>query len=140
MWSCQVEVGHIPIENPLELLLVEDQQVVKAFLSYTSQEAFADRISSGSVIRRFKNLHVTRGRHSSETGAKFTIVIPNQILWCLPIRRGFSELLRHPWISRRPCHAHVDDLPRLEFDDEERKERSKEEICDLYEVASPDLC
>ena len=35
MWSCPVEVGHIPIENPLELLLVEDQQVVKAFLSYT---------------------------------------------------------------------------------------------------------
>ena len=33
MWSCQVEVGHIPIENPVELLLVEDQQVVKAFLT-----------------------------------------------------------------------------------------------------------
>jgi hypothetical protein len=96
MRSGLIEVHHIPIEHALELLLVENEQVVKAFLSYTSQQAFADRISSGSVIGCVENLHGTRGRHSSETGAKFTIVIPNQILWCLPIRRGFSERYAPP--------------------------------------------
>ncbi len=46
MRSCPVEVHHILIEHALELLIVEDQQVVEAFLSDTSQEAFADRIGS----------------------------------------------------------------------------------------------
>ena len=35
MRSCLVEVRHILIEDALELLLVKDQQVVEAFLSYT---------------------------------------------------------------------------------------------------------
>ena len=80
MWSCPVEVRHIHIEHALELLLMEDEQVVKAFLSHTPQEAFADRIGSGSVIRCFKNLNGTRCRHPGETGAKFAIIITNEIL------------------------------------------------------------
>ena len=111
MRSCPVEVRHIRIEHALELLLVENEQVIKAFLPHTPQKAFANRIGSGSVIRCFKNLDGTRGRHTSETGAKFAIIITNQILRYLPIWRGFSKLLRNPRIGGRPCHAHVDHLP-----------------------------
>ena len=35
MRSCPVEVHHILIEHALELLLAEDQQMVKAFLPHT---------------------------------------------------------------------------------------------------------
>jgi hypothetical protein len=52
MRSCQVEVHHILIEHALQLLLAEDQQMVKAFLSYTPQEAFADRIGSWRTYQR----------------------------------------------------------------------------------------
>jgi len=45
MESCLVEVAYIGIEHALELLLVEDQQMVQTFMSDTSQEALADRIS-----------------------------------------------------------------------------------------------
>ena len=110
MRSCPVEVRHIHIEHALELLLVEDEQVVKAFLSHTPQKTFADRIGSGSVIRYFKNLNSTRCRYTSETGAKFALVITHQIFRRLPIRGGFSELLRNPGIGRRPCHTYVDHL------------------------------
>jgi hypothetical protein len=79
----------------------------------------------------FENLNGTRYRHPSEAGPKFAIIITNQILRCLPIRRGFSKLLRNPGIGGRSCHSHVDYAPRFEFDDDERKERSKEEICYL---------
>jgi hypothetical protein len=34
----------------------------------------------------------------------------------------------------------MDHLPRLQFVEEERKERSKEQIGDLEEVTSPDVC
>jgi hypothetical protein len=60
MRSCSVEVGHINIEHTLELLLMKDQQVVEAFLSHTSQEAFADRIRSGSMIGCVEYLYSTR--------------------------------------------------------------------------------
>jgi hypothetical protein len=33
MGSCLIEVGHIRIEHALELLLMQDQQMVQAFLS-----------------------------------------------------------------------------------------------------------
>ena len=90
MRSCLIEVRYILIEDALELSLMKDQQMVEAFLPHTPQEALADRIGSGSVIRCFKNLNSTGCRHTSETGPKFTIVITDQVLWCLPIRRGLS--------------------------------------------------
>jgi hypothetical protein len=107
---------------------MEDQQVVKAFLPNTPHKAFADGVRLWSMIRCFENLNATRCRHPSEARPKFAIVIPNQILRCLPIRRGFSKLLRHPGIGGSSCHSHVDYASRFEFDDDEREERSKEEI------------
>ena len=107
---------------------MEDQQVVEAFLSYTSQEAFADRIGSGSVIGCVENLNSTGCRHTSETGAKFAVVITHQILRILPKRGGFSKLLGHPGIGRGSSDADMDHPSCLELDDEEREERSKEEI------------
>ena len=111
MRPCPIEVGHIPIENPVELLLAQDQQVVKACLSRTPQEAFADRIGSGSVRRGVEHLNRARCRHTSETGPKFAIVIADQKSGCLPIWRGFSQLLGDQgsvgervtptWITRR---------------------------------------
>ena len=110
MRSGQVEVRHILIEHALQLLLVKDQEVVKTFLSYAPQEAFADGIGSWCMNGRFKNLDGTRGRHPSKTWSKFAIMITNQILRCLSKWCGFSELLRNPGIGRRPCHAYVDHL------------------------------
>ena len=114
---------------------MEDQQVVEAFLSYTPQEAFADRIGSGSVIGCVENLNRTRGRHTSEAGPKFAVVITNQILWSLPIRGGFSKLLCHPGIGWGSSDTDVNHPSRLQFDEEEREERSKEEIGHLQEIA-----
>ena len=47
MWSGSIEILHIAVEYPVELLFVEDEQVVKTFLPHTPQEAFADRIGAG---------------------------------------------------------------------------------------------
>src|SRR5260370_27958054 len=84
MRSSMVEVCHILIEHALELPLVKDQDMIKAFLSHTPQEAFADRIGSWRMIRRFENLNRIRCRHASKARPKFAIVITNQILRRLP--------------------------------------------------------
>ncbi len=114
---------------------MEDQQVVEAFLSYTPQEAFADRIGSGSVIGCVENLNRTGCRHTSEAGPKFAVVVTNQILRSLPIRGGFSKLLCHPGIGWGSSDTDVNHPSRLQFDEEEREERSKEEIGHLQEIA-----
>jgi hypothetical protein len=91
MRSCLVEVQHIRIEHALELPLLQDQQMVQAFLPHTSHEALTDGIGSWCVIRRLEHLNGTCGRYTSEAGPKFAIVITNQVLRSLPIRGGFSE-------------------------------------------------
>ena len=114
MRSCLVEVRYIRIEDALELSIMKDQQMVEAFLPHTPQEALTDRIGSGSVIRSLENLDATCRRHPDETGSKLAVVIMNQILGCLPIRGGFSQLLGHPGIGRRSCHADMDHSSCLE--------------------------
>ena len=110
------------------LLLVEDQQMVEAFLSDAPQEALADHIGSWCMNRRLKYLNRTGGRHTSKARPKFAIVITNQVLGCLSIGCCFSQLLRHPGIGRRACHSDMDHLAGPQFDEEEGKERSKEDV------------
>ena len=100
MRSGLIEVRYIEVKYALKLFLVEDQQVVKAFLSDTPQEAFADGIGSWSSIGCFEDLYGTGCSHTSETRPKFAIVITNEVLRCLPIRSGFPKLLRHPSVGR----------------------------------------
>jgi hypothetical protein len=111
MRSCLVEIGDIAIEHALELLLMQNQQMIETLLPDAPQEAFTDRIGSRCMIRCFENLDVTCPRHSRKARPKFAIVITYQILGCLPIGRGFSQLLCHPGIGRRSSDAHMDHLP-----------------------------
>ena len=140
MRSGSIEVGHIRVEQTVELLLMKDQQMVKALTSHASQKAFADRIRSWRKIRRFEDLHVARCCYTGETRSELVVIISNQALGSLPIRRGFSQLLCYPAVGRGLRHTYVDDFARLQLDDEERKERAEEEVSDLQKIACPDLC
>jgi hypothetical protein len=110
MRSCLVEVGDIAIEHALELPLMQDQQVVQAFLPNTPQKAFADGVGAFCMNRRFEDLDRARFRHTSKARPELAIVITNQILGGLPIRGGFPKLLGHPSIGRGACHADMDHL------------------------------
>ena len=68
---------------------MQDQRVIEAFLSHTSQEALADGIGSGCMNRRFEDLDRARFRHTSKARPKLAIIITNQILRPLPIRGCF---------------------------------------------------
>ena len=120
MGSCLIEVHDISIQHSLELLLVEDQQMIEAFLSDAPEEAFADSIGACGLNWPCEDLDHARFRHPSKARPELAIVITNQTLGYLPIRGRFPELLCHPGIRRGSCHAHVDHFPRLQFDDEER--------------------
>ena len=134
MGSCLIKVLHIVLEKAVELLLIQDEEVIQAFSPHASQKTFTDGICLRGPIRGLKHFDATGCRHSCKTRSEFTIIVPNQVFGCLSIRSRFPQLLRNPGIGRSSCHIHVDDLARLQFDDEERKERTEVEVRHLQEV------
>jgi hypothetical protein len=140
MWSSLIEIENIPIEKTVELLLLEDEKMIQAFSSHASQEAFTDGIRLWSPVWRSKYLDATCCCHACKIRPEFAIIIPDQIFGRLPIRSCLPQLLRHPGIGRRACHIHMDDLPRLQLNNEEGKKRTEEEIGDLQKITGPHLC
>ena len=125
-----VEVAYISVEYPLKLLLMQDEQMIEAFTSYTAEETFTDSICTWGVIRSFENLHVTRLRNPSEAHPKLAVVITDEVLRPHTKGGGFPKLLCSPSVSGRSCHADMDYFARVQFDNEEGKQRAKEEISD----------
>ena len=137
MGSCLVEIGHIGIVHALELPLMQDQQVVQAFLSDAPQIAFADGIGSWCMIRRFQYLDAAGSGHARERGPEFANVITNEIFRRSSIRSRLPQLLGGPGVGRRTCDTHMNDSPRLHIDNEEGKQRMKEKVGDLQEITCP---
>src|SRR5258708_39030427 len=128
VWSRSIEILGIGMKYTMQLLLLENEEVIEARSPHTPQKAFADRVGSGRVIRRFKNLDAARCCNTSETRSKLAIMITNEILRSLAIRSRLPQLLSSPSVGRSARHTYVNDFPRLQFDDEnaksERKNRS----------------
>lgn len=140
MRSSLVEVHDIRFEKAVQLLFLEDQEVIQAFSSHTSQKAFTDGIRLWGSVRRSKDVDAARGCYSREFRPEFAIIIPDQIIWRVSIGSRFSQLLRYPGIAGRARHIDMNDLSRLQLDDEERKKRAEEEVRDLQEIACPYFC
>src|SRR6266849_9860698 len=98
---------------------MQDEQMVEALTSHTAEEAFADRIRSRGVIRRFEHLDATRPGNQREGHAKLAIVITDEVLRPHTKGGGFPQLLRGPSIRGRSCDANVDHSARVQFDNEE---------------------
>jgi hypothetical protein len=56
-----VEVLDIGIKYSVELLLMQDEHVIKALSTHTSKKPFTDRIGPRSMVRRFEHLNACTG-------------------------------------------------------------------------------
>src|SRR6266446_225263 len=118
---------------------MEDQYVVQALSPNTQEKAFTDRIGARCMIGCFQYLDAACCCHTSETGPKLAIIIANEVLRRVSIGSSLPQLLCSPSIGRKSRHTHVDDFPRFQFDDEEGKERTEQEISDLQEITGPHI-
>src|SRR5712692_3088757 len=103
-----VEVVHIRVEHPVELLLMQDEQMIEALTPYTAEEPLTDGIRARGVIRSFENLDVTRSGNPSEAHPKLAVVITDEVLRPHSKGSGFPKLLCSPSVSGISCHADVD--------------------------------
>ena len=138
LWSGSVEIVSIRVEHAVELLLMQDEQMIKVLTSHTAQEPLTDGISSRGVIGGFENLDVTGSSQPRETHSKLALVITDEVFRTHPIGSDFSKLLCRPSVGGRACHTHVDHFARVQFDKEEGEQRAEEEIGDRQEIAGPD--
>jgi hypothetical protein len=133
MGSGSITVVHRGVEHPVELLLLQDEQVIETLAPYTAEKAFTDGIGSRGVIRRFESLDATRVGNPSEARSKFAIVIPDEIFRPLSKGCNLPQLLCGPGVGRiswKSVDADVDHLPRAQFDDEESEERMEKKVGD----------
>jgi hypothetical protein len=86
-----VEVVYIGSQDPLELLLMQDEQVIETLTTHTAQKAFTDRIGPWCVVRRFQYLDAAGCGHAREIGSKLVITITDEILRTLTIGSGFPN-------------------------------------------------
>ena len=103
-----VEVLDIGVKYPLELLLIQDEQVIETLASHTSEKTFTDGIRLRNVIRCFEHLDSTRIRNPLEAEPKRAIIITDEILRIFAIGGGFLKLLCGPGIGRISCDADMD--------------------------------
>ena len=122
MGSSLIKVENICIEEAMELLLLENEEVIQAFSSHAPQKTLTDCIGLRGSIRRSKHLDATGGCHSGKIRPEFLVIIPDEVCRRLSIRSRLSQLLCDPNVGRKSRHTHVDDLSRVQFYEEKRKE------------------
>ena len=115
MRPCLVEVGHIRLEDALELLLLKDQQMIEAFLPDAPQEALADRIGSGCVIQGLQHLDATglatRAKQApnllSLSRIRYLGACPYGVASrsCWATQASVGERVTPTWITLRDCSS-----------------------------------
>jgi len=134
-----IEVEQIRMKHPVELLLMQDEQVIETLAPHTSQKPLTDGIRARGVRRSFKNLNVTRLSNPSEAHTKLAIVITDEVLWPHTKGGGFPKLLCSPSVGGISCHTDMDHFARVQFDDEEGRERPEKQVGNREKVTGPDL-
>jgi len=134
-----IEVLDIGTQDTMQLLLMQDDQVIDTLATHTAQKAFTDRISPWCVIRRFQDLDAAGLDNPIEGHPILAIVSTDEILRSHAIGSGLPKLLGGPSVGGISCDAHVDHSPRVEFDNEEGKQRAEEEVSHWEKVTGPDL-
>jgi len=67
VWPGMVEELNICFDHPIPMTLPKDQQVIKAFPPYATQEPFAEGIGFRRAIRRFQDFNFASYCHSRES-------------------------------------------------------------------------
>jgi hypothetical protein len=98
--SVGIEVAGVFGENPFEVTLAEDEDVIEALAADAAQEALADRVRSWSSDGSAEDACPVCGGHPVEERTELAVAIPKEEPRTLSVGRRVAQLLRDP----RPKH------------------------------------
>jgi hypothetical protein len=138
MGSGLIEIHNICFEKPRELFLMQDEEVIQTFSPHAPQKTFTDSICPARVRYGVRSTLIplvvaTRAKFEpnfrSLSRIRYLGVCPYGVASrsCCATQRSVGERVTFTWIR----------LPRLQFDDEEGKERTEEKIRDPQEITGP---
>jgi hypothetical protein len=108
MWPSSIEILGIGMKEPIQLLLLENEQVIETFTSHTPHKPLTDGIRSWGVVRCSENLDATRVCNSSEASTKLAIVITDEVLRPHAVGGSFAQRYARPmhrWESASRPHG-----------------------------------
>jgi hypothetical protein len=119
-------------EKPGALLLMQDQKVVQTCSSHAPQKAFTHGIRAARVRYGVRStLMPLAVATRAKLGPNLQSVSQMRYFGACPYGVASRSGTRYPVIGRRACHIHMDDFPRFQFNDEEGKQLTEEEVCHL---------
>ncbi len=73
-----IKVSHIFTDEPIQLALTQDEEVIETFPTHTADELFAHRVGPGSAHRCADHIDPTALCHPSEAPSIFLVIVSNQ--------------------------------------------------------------
>ena len=120
MRPCTIEVAFsILAQNATQLSLAEYEQVVKALPAHGAEEAFTDGVEIGRARRDAHDLDACPFGRGIGSSSKLVIVVADEVIRPVTVRRGHPELLGGPDVSGAGGHIAVNDFPRAVDQEEE---------------------
>jgi hypothetical protein len=77
MRALLIVVSQVSLHQVMQLLLVCDQEKIKALSSERTDESLAERIGPGCQIGRLENLDATASGDSGKELAKLLVIVPD---------------------------------------------------------------
>jgi hypothetical protein len=121
------------------MILPEDDHVVEALASDTSEEPLADRIQIRGLRRIVENDDTCTLGDRGKLLPKLVVVIADQVSRPFAPGSGLPQLLCGPLVARRPSDIEVEDFAGPTVDDEERKEGPEHHVVELQKITSLDI-
>ncbi len=132
-----VEVEKRRMKHPMELLLLQDEQVIETLSTDTAHKPLTDRLGSRCMGRRGEHLVAEGCGHAREMRSTRVLTISKEIVRPLSIGSCLPALLGSPGVGRKARSPNVDDLARFQFKEKKRKERAEAQVSDGQAIAGP---
>ena len=129
----------VRLQNATQLSLAEYEHVVEALSAHRIKKAFADGVQIWGARRDLHNLDLSALGHGGEPLPELVIVVSDEVLRSVTVRRGLPELLGRPGVGRAADHIEMNDFPRAVDHEEEREDGAKEHVVELQDVAHPNV-
>ena len=121
MWTGTIEVGlNILPQYTMQPPFAEYDHVDQALPTPRAQEALADWVQIGRARRALHDFDARPLGHGVESCSKLVIVVSDEVLRSVTVRRGLSESLGRPGVGRAAGDVEVNNLPRAVDYQEER--------------------
>jgi hypothetical protein len=109
VWTGAIEVGfNVLPQYTMHLPLARYYHLVQALPPHRAEEALADWVQIGRTRRDLHDLGAPPLGYGVESPSEPVIVISNEVLRSVTVRRGLQELPGHPGVGRAAGHIETE--------------------------------